>query len=473
MIKAGIDWQHSANATGMVRNHTGTYHYSTVENFASDALVFAKYGLADALDPFQPHNCDQRGKAWRDTTGQLHGLGYLPCYTYYSQTLGPTNWHLSTNDLAGFASGQWQPAKRMVLSAALRWQRQFLPPPIALVNNPDLPLTQKLPDTGNSWAPRVSFAWGTGESRWPTIRAGYGMYFGRTQNSVLETTLTQTGSLKGDLNFFMRPTDNLAAGGAPPFPYVLAGEPATVVKPGAVEFAPNFHNSEIHQGEAAVEENLPGRVQVAAGAIVSLGRRLPVTIDTNFDPATNPGTITYGVVDAIGAGPIKTRQITVPFFASWPELRASTGSAGRLNANYQQITELMSRANSTYEAATLRVSRYGRRGLTLHARYTYGHAMDWNPNESTQVSGSSVLDPTDFRNEYGTSDLDIRNSVSGMVILEPHWRLSRFEGRLANDWMLSAIGQFRSGLPFTMRTAGSIPEEFETSGAMIVGLGPG
>ena len=254
---------------------------------------------------------------------------------------------------------------------------------------------------------------------------------------------------------------------------MLAGEPATVVKPGAVEFAPNFQNAEIHQSEATVEENLPGRVQVAAGAIVSLGRRLPVTIDTNFDPATNPGTITYGVVDATGQGPIKTRQITVPFFASWPEFGTPAGSAGRLNANYQQITELMSRANSTYEAATLRVSRYGRRGLTFHARYTYGHAMDWNPNESTQVSGSSVLDPTDFRNEYGTSDLDIRNSVSGMVILEPHWRLSRFEGRLANDWMLSAIGQFRSGLPYTMRTAGSIPEEFETSGAMIVGLGPG
>ena len=79
MIKAGIDWQHNANATGMVRNHTGTYHYSTVENFASDALVFAKYGLTDALHPFNPHNCDERGKAWRHTAGQLHGLGYLPC----------------------------------------------------------------------------------------------------------------------------------------------------------------------------------------------------------------------------------------------------------------------------------------------------------------------------------------------------------------------------------------------------------
>ena len=39
--------------------------------------------------------------------------------------------------------------------------------------------------------------------------------------------------------------------------------------------------------------------------------------------------------------------------------------------------------------------------------------------------------------------------------------------------MLSGIGQFHSGLPFTMRTSGSMPKEFETTGAAIVGLGPG
>jgi hypothetical protein len=473
MLKAGADWRHNFDATSMVRNHTGTYYYSTVENFASDALVFARYGLSDALDPMNQHNCDQRGKAWRDSTGQLHGLGYLPCYTYYSQTMGPTDWYLSTNDVMGYATVQWQARKRLVMSASMRWQRQFLPPPIALVNNPDLPLTQKLPAPGNEWGPRASLAWGSGESRWPILRFGYGMYFGRTQNSVLETALTQTGSLKGDLSFFMRPTDNLNGGGAPPFPYVLAGEPSKMVKPGAVEFAPTFENPEIHQAEATVEKNLPGHVQVSASGIVSLGRRLPVTIDANFDPATNPGTITYNVVDATNEGPIKARQITVPFFASWPDSGSMSGSAGRLNANYQQITELMSRANSTYEAAMLRASRYGRRGLSFHARYTYAHAMDWNPNESMHVTGSGVLDPTDFSQEYGTSNLDIRHSTSAGVIWQAPWKLHNLEGQFANGWMLSGIGQFHSGLPYTMRTSGSIPAIFESTGAMIVGLGPG
>jgi hypothetical protein len=356
LIKAGFDLSHNSDVTSLLRNQTGTYSYSSVEN------------------PSNQHNCDQTGKAWRDTTGQLHGLGYLPCYSYYSQVMGPADWHLSTNDWAGFATAQWQPKKLIVFSTGLRWEREQLPPPITKLANPELPLAGKLPSLGNNWGPRVSLAIGSTETHWPVLRLGYGMYFGRTQNATVETALTQTGSPNGDLNFFMRPTDNLNAGGAPPFPYVLAGDPASMVKSGAVEFAPNFGNPEVHQAVAALEEALPSHVQLTASAMVSLGRRLPTSVDTNFDPTVNPKTITYGVVDGTGLGPIKTTQITVPFYASWPSSNSATGFAGRLNPDYQQITNIESRANSTYEAAMLKISRYGRNGLSLHAHYTYSHA---------------------------------------------------------------------------------------------------
>ncbi len=471
-LRAGADLRHSGDATSLLRNHTGTYFYSSVENFVSDALVFAKFGLADALDPKQQHNCDQRGKAWRDTTGQLNGLGYLPCYSHYTQTLGPTQWYLSTNDWAAFVTTQWHPAKRLEMTAGVRWDREDTPPPIALVNNPALRLTQRLPALGSMGSPRLGLAWGQGESRWPVLRAGYGMYAGRTSNGTLETALTETGSLKGDLKFFMRPTDNLPenGGGAPPFPYVLGGEPAGTVKPGVVEFASNFHNAEIHQGVVELDQRMPGRILVSLGALVSLARRLPVTMDTNYDPAVNPKTITYAVVDSTGKGPLKKPQITVPFFASWP---GADGTGGRLNTNYQQITEIDSRANSTYEAATVRASRYARRGLSFHARYTYGHAMDWNPNESSQVTRDSIFDPTNFALEYGTSNLDQRHTASAMAIWEAPWNRRGPDRWLTNGWMLSGTAQFHGGLPYTMRTAGSITREFELNGTTIAGLGPG
>jgi hypothetical protein len=199
---------------------------------------------------------------------------------------------------------------------------------------------------------------------------------------------------------------------------------------------------------------------------------LPITLDVNIDPSINPQTITYAVVDGNGTGPIKASRVTVPFYASWPTATSPTGFGGRLSRNYQQVSEIFSRANSTYEAAILRITRNGR-GLTLNARYIYAHAMDWNPNEGAQVSGSSVLDPLDFREEYGTSNLDVRHSASAAVIWEPKWKLNGMSGRLGNGWMVSGIAQGRSGLPYTMRTAGSLAKEFNTGGTAIVALSTG
>ncbi len=253
----------------------------------------------------------------------------------------------------------------------------------------------------------------------------------------MKTALTQTGSLKGDLNFFIRPTDGMNpltyTSDAPPFPYVLQGPPASVVKPGAVEFSSHFRNPEVHQAVVSVEEALPSHIQMTAAAIASLGRRLPISIDTNLDQPNSTQTITYGVVDGQPTRglPIKTSTITVPFYASWPGASATcpyytpatTLLPGRPCPDYQQITQIMSRANSTYEAAMIKLSRYCRRGLSLHAHYSYSHAMDWNPDETTLVAGSDVLDPADFSQEYGVSDLDVRHSAAAMAMYETPWKL--------------------------------------------------
>ena len=60
-----------------------------------------------------------------------------------------------------------------------------------------------------------------------------------------------------------------------------------------------------------------------------------------------------------------------------------------------------------------------------------------------------------------------------MALYETPWKLHNLAGRVGNGWMLSGIGHYRSGLPYTMRTSGSLAGEYTTSGALIVGLGPG
>jgi hypothetical protein len=63
--------------------------------------------------------------------------------------------------------------------------------------------------------------------------------------------------------------------------------------------------------------------------------------------------------------------------------------------------------------------------------------------------------------------------TTAAVILQPKWKLPRGAGYLANGWMMSGVGHFRSGLPYTMRTSGSLAKEFNVSGQAIVGLSTG
>ena len=455
LLRFGGSFEHLSDEVNALVNQTGTYSYADVLNVVSDVQSFEKFGLTDASDPFSAqHNCDETGRVHR-SAGGLFGLGYLPCYAWYSQRIGPSDWHLSTNLLSVFAADQWQPMHRLTFSAGVRFGWQQLPSPISLVANASLPATETLPSNLRSLAPRLGFAWEPAKGT--VLRVGAGMYFGQVGSAALLAALTQTGSGNGDLNYFFKPTDQ----GAPPFPYVFATAPQTVVTPGAVSFAGNYRVPEVDQGLVSVEQQLPSHWLVAATAMVSLGRRLPISIDTNLDPTQGPQTITYAVEDGLQAGPLKTSQLTVPFYTA------------RLNPNYQQLVSIESRANSTYDAAMVRVTRSASHGLSLHAHYLYGHATDWNPNESWQVADNDVLDPRNFRAEYGTSDLDIRHTAGLSVIFQTPWKLNHWAGALANAWSVGTVGEYRSGRPFTMRTGGYVPGFYDDNKKLIEGVATG
>jgi hypothetical protein len=470
LVKAGASFDHLFDAVGTLDNQTGTYSYPSVLNFLSDLTSFRQYGLNAIGNATISANCDPTGRVYEIAGGGLGGRGDLPCYAWYSQRIGPSAWHLSTNDLAVFATEQWQPAANLTISAGVRVEAEQLPPTIAANVNPDVPGTEKLPAMTLNWGPRVGLAWSPWKST--VLRLGAGLYYGRIDNAVVLAALTQTGSPNGDLNYFFKPTDS----GAPPFPAVLQAAPPAAVAPGAVFFAPRFRAQEVDQAILGLEQQLPSHWLLTFNAMTSLGRRLPISVDTNIAPAVTaaatPQSITYAVVDALQAGPIKAPRITVPLYTERPPCTPQPGCT-----NYQQLDSIESRANSTYEAAMIKIVRYGGHGLNFRAHYLYAHATDWNPNESGQVAVNDVLDPEDFRLEYGTSNLDIRHSAAATLLYEPSWKLRNWTGSLVNGWSVAAVGQYRSGLPFTMRSGGYIPGYYAFGatggGALLEGLAPG
>src|SRR5216683_2476184 len=106
------------------------------------------------------------------------------------------------------------------------------------------------------------------------------------------------------------PNSNLpATAGAPTYPNVAAPG-GTTNPPDVVVFAANTPNPMIHQFDFVFEHQIANNTAVSASYIGSLGRYLPIFVDTNLSPPT--GTITYTFVN----GPNNGQTITVQPFTS-------------------------------------------------------------------------------------------------------------------------------------------------------------
>jgi Carboxypeptidase regulatory-like domain len=263
---------------------------------------------------------------------------------------------------------------------------------------------------------------------------------------------TTTGSARSARTYFYRPLD----AGAPPFPYVFAATETPYTNPNApdaLSSAPNavyfdhhFQNPQIDQAELSLQRQLGQRTALTLTYMSSYGRELPQFIDRNID-LSSVATLNYILnftTNPQHLGPLKN-NFTTPFYVA------------RVNPDYGSITDIISESNSSYQGAVIRLTRRTERAIDLNAAYTYSHAIDDNQNEATFANFNNVYDPSDLALEHGTSNFDIRQRASGGIVAHVPWRFNGFAGSLLNGYMLSTYGEWRTGLPYTMRTMGSVP----------------
>ncbi len=415
-LKAGYEYNHVNDKIGFIPNGNGTYVYDSLLNYVSDLL--------------SPSHCGAGGGA----------VGFFPCYSYFTQSLGPDTFDFGTNDYAAYLSGTWKLHHGLTVTYGVRYDYQQIPHTNTLLANPDLPQTTQAPQDGNNFGPRLGVAWDIFGHGKTVVRAGYGLYYGRISNATIFSALTNTGSPNGQLSYYFKPVD----AGAPPFPHVFAGQVVVPVAPAVAYFDRRFQNPQVHEMEASLGQQLPGGVDLTVSFLASLGRELPNFLDTNIDLASI-GSITYKVKDPASQGPLSSPTYTTTFFTQ------------RLNPKYQQITDILSETNSQYSATVLKLTRRLHRNIHLQASYTYAHAMDFNQNESTFARRDTFLDPTNLRQEYGPSNFDVRQRVTGGGVLRTPWRAHGFAGVLVNGYSAAPVASLQTGLPFSMHTAGSVP----------------
>jgi hypothetical protein len=361
-------------------------------------------------------------------------------------------------DVSGFIEDSWKVKRGLTVNMGLRYEVQLIPQPSQ--PNTLTPLTTLYTSTinidKNNFGPRVGAAWSLGKGT--VLRAGYGIFYGKTTNSTYYATRVENGVIQQTFN--CNPTTCPALkfpnliftppGGAPVAPFAGAVTPtvAPFTPPAGTQTTrgqqPDWVNPMVHEGEVSVEHLLPKNMSVSGSYVVSRALRLPMFYDSNIAPSTQ--TRSYDVTDATGA---TQNTFTVPFYTS------------RINTNTGPILTGVSDVNSWYNSFVFTFRKRMSAGLEFAANYTLAKATDCGqvPGQFGTFNGTDTpIDPYNRKLECALSDLDQRHRFGGNVVWMPQFTRKISNPTLkyiADGWAFSSIVSAGTGQPVTGTISGN------------------
>jgi hypothetical protein len=428
LIKFGVDITSTNDLLNAyaTSDQFGEYDYNELADYISDYLV-----QANKL----PNVC---------TTSTAVSI---PCYDEYLQTFGPLAFTVPTLETGLFVQDDWRVMPRLTLNLGLRWDHEGLPAPV--LPNPALPQSTVFPSDKKDFGPRVGFAWDVTGQGTTVVRGGYGVYFGRISNEQIYDAMTQTGNAGSQLSAGIFPTSST---GVPIYPNTLATFNPSVGQPNVAFFPSDTRLPGAEEFDLVLEHQLWRDTAVSLSYIGSIGRFLPVGIDTNLNA---PSTINY----TISGGPLNGDVVSEPLF---------TGA--RPNANFQQMVMYCSCATSHYNAMVVQFNRRMSTGLQFNLSYTYASNTDDEANGSTggsfgegtnpSVTADGPVSPGNLKAEEGSSNLEVRNRFVGTVVWQPPYfdHSSNVASRwLLSGWALSLNQVAQDGSPYLETISGNEP----------------
>lgn len=322
------------------------------------------------------------------------------------------------NAAGGFVQDNFKVTPRLVLEAGLRFEWNGTPTEGAnrfVVFDPATVTLYQTRTNGHGGVykqnynvePRLGFvfdAFGTGKT---VVRGGYGLMADQPTSNVV-TGLASNPPLASPVSYNSSsvtiPVANLYGSAK------LSGIALSTVPP-------NFRNAYTQSFNLNVQQELPGGIATSVGYFGSVGRHLRVVSNVN-QPVNG------------GARPFLTLATNSPIDAG-----------ASINSN---IAEVNSNSMSNYNALWISAAKAFSKGLQFNMAYTYGKSLDLNSLGSQ--GGYAYQDSTNPRANYGLSDFDVRQRISGTVL----YTLPFKGNRLVEGFQLSSIVQWQTGNPFSV-----------------------
>ncbi len=409
----------------------GIYSYSgnvtqEFQNWASDAFA----GQAGDVDPYAGSHYN----SFVQTIDQINPAGKA----------GADDFWMHMYD--GFAEDSWKVRQNLTFNLGVRYDFQLTPSPE--IPNTSTPLAEMYNKTIKNVAsriqPRIGFSWNPYKGT--VVRGGYGIFTGLNQGSTYYAMRVENGEYQINYNFngcnaclnnpaqpalqfpnvpFLPPGPALSGalhpdGGTAPTVTPLTAKGSA----GFHGLSPDFVPPLTHEFALAVEQAMPGKLTLSIGYVGSRALHLPVFLDANLVGQTPHGIRSYNLTDQYG----NTTQMTVPYYLA----------TDRIDPTLTSINAGFSVANAWYNSMAVTVRRPFTNGLEVLLNHTWSKALDDDQVQGafgTFYGGNPVLDPNNLKDEYGRSDLDVRNRFVGTLLYKPQIMPD-------NPWMKHGLNAF-------------------------------
>jgi hypothetical protein len=268
------------------------------------------------------------------------------------------------------------------------------------------------------------------------VRAGYGLFYGRTPSIMVGTAHSNNGINVQTITFRGASGDPV-----PTYPNRFSGIPSgvTLPRPTIFTFDPDYQNARVQQASAGFEWEWMPHTSVSANYLFVRGDDLPRSTDINIGAASP---FTYTLADANGNA---TGTIGHYVFSPGPF------------TNFTRVISFDSTAESRYNGITLELNRRFAQNYQYRIAYTLGKVEDTVPDATAVVPEGSddrkfASNPGDFDTDRAPGNNDQRHRFVASVIYSTNGFADRFDGfmqSLVSDWTLSAIYTAQSGQPYS------------------------
>jgi outer membrane receptor protein involved in Fe transport len=391
--------------------------------------------------------------------------------TYRQSFAGPGTTGGTTNpnnkEYGFFIQDDWRLSPKLSLNLGLRYDYQEIAkPPITNANTvtfqdaftfttrPTGTLLSLGYDTGfqpkdkNNFAPRLGLSYAFNEKT--VVRAGYGMFFGRTPAILTGTAHSQNGIQVVAISITC---SGVAPNVCPTYPNVFSAIP-TGANRAAVNlylFDQNYEQPYTHQARLQFEREVWKNTTFSAQYTMFRGGDITRTRNVNLFA---PVPVTVGGLTFLRFQSERERYGDV--------VTNNSNSRARPVRDFDRISLFQSSARSGYHGLTFELNRRLTNRWQFNTSYTLSNAKDNKPDQTSVVPGGGddakiAEDQFGLTGEYGRSDLDVRHRF----IFSPVYETGTFKysdnkvlRALLSDYIFTGILVGQSGIAYSALVSG-------------------